>query len=147
MSYGLNDDQRRVQDLVRRVARERVASRTAAIDASGEYPQDMYDLLKELGLFTLPFPAEYGGGGSMLSACVAIEEFGRVCYNTAYLLIVQWTPLGAIMAGGSEEQKRRYLPGLANGDLRAAFSITEPQSARMLPASRPELVPQICTRG
>ncbi len=56
MGYALNDDQRRVQDLVRRVARERVASRAAAIDASGEYPQDMYDLLRELGLFTLPFP-------------------------------------------------------------------------------------------
>ena len=128
MSFALNDDQRRVQDLVRRVARERVASRAAAIDASGEYPQDMYDLLRKLGLFTLPFPAEYGGSGSMLSACVAIEELGRVCYNTTYLLIVQWTPFGAVMAGGTEEQKRRYLPGLANGDLRAAFSITEPQS-------------------
>jgi acyl-CoA dehydrogenase len=128
VSFGFNDDQRRVQDLVRRVARERVASRAAAIDASGEYPQDMYDLLKEFGLFTLPFPSEYGGSGNMLSACVAIEELGRVCYNTAYLLIVQWTPFGAIIAGGTEEQKRRYLPGLANGDLRAAFSITEPQS-------------------
>ena len=41
---------------------------------------------------------------------------------------MQWTPFGAVMAGGTEEQKRRYLPGLANGDLRAAFSITEPQS-------------------
>ena len=102
MSFALNDDQRRTQDLVRRVAQERVASRAAAIDAAAEYPQDMFDLLKELGLFTLPFPAEYGGSSSMLSACVAIEEFGRVCYNTAYLLIVQWTPFGAIIAPRAE---------------------------------------------
>jgi alkylation response protein AidB-like acyl-CoA dehydrogenase len=88
----------------------------------------MYDLLRELGLFTLPFPAEYGGTGSLLSACLAVEEFGRVCYNTAYLLVVQWLPFGAILAGGNDEQKARLLPGLASGELRAAFSTTEPQS-------------------
>jgi alkylation response protein AidB-like acyl-CoA dehydrogenase len=128
MSYALNEDQRRIQDLVRRVAHERVAARAAAIDATAAYPQDMFDLLKDLGLFTLPFPSEYGGSASMLSACVAIEEFGRVCYNTAYLLVVQWTPFGAIIAGGTDDQKRRYLPGLATGVLRAALSITESQS-------------------
>src|SRR5688572_10506778 len=88
----------------------------------------MFDLLKGLGLFALPFPAEYGGTGSTLSACVAVEEFGRVCYNTGYLLVVQWTPFGAILAGGTYAQKARYLPGLASGELRGALSITEPQS-------------------
>ncbi|MGB0555501.1 MAG: acyl-CoA dehydrogenase family protein [Alphaproteobacteria bacterium] len=124
----LGEDQRTIRDLVRRVAEERVAPRAAEIDATGEYPQDMYDLLTELGLFTLPFPEVYGGANSMLSSCVAVEEFGRVCYNTAYLLVVQWTPFGAILAGGTQEQKERFLPGLANGELRAAFSLTEPQS-------------------
>jgi len=128
VTFELNADQRQVQDLVRRVARERVAPRADAIDRTADYPQDMFDLLKELGLFTLPFPAEYGGSGSMLSACLAIEEFGRVCYNTAYLLLVQWTPFGAILAGGTEAQKQRLLPGLASGELRAAISTTEPQS-------------------
>ncbi len=128
MTFELNADQRQVQELVRRVARERVAPRADAIDRTADYPQDMFDLLKELGLFTLPFPAEYGGSGSMLSAALAIEEFGRVCYNTAYLLLVQWTPFGAILAGGTEAQKKRLLPGLASGELRAAISTTEPQS-------------------
>jgi hypothetical protein len=83
VSFELNGDQRAVQDLVRRVARERVAPRADEIDRTADYPQDMFDLLRELGLFTLPFPSEYGGSGSMLSACIAIEELGRVCYNTA----------------------------------------------------------------
>ncbi|MDO8300018.1 acyl-CoA dehydrogenase family protein [Lacisediminimonas sp.] len=126
--YALNDLQRQIQDMVRRVARERVAPRADQIDRTAEYPQDMFDLLKELGLFTLPFPERYGGTGSMLSACLAIEEFGRVCYNTAYLLLVQWVPFGAILAGGTEEQKERLLPGLASGALRGAFSTTESQS-------------------
>jgi len=128
MTYDLTDDQRQVQALVRRVAREKVAPRAQAIDATAEYPQDMFDLLCELGLFTLPFPAEFGGSDSILSSCLAIEELGRVCYNTAYLLLVQWTPFGAILAGGTATQKARYLPGMATGKLRAAISVTEPQS-------------------
>jgi len=128
MVVELSDGAREVRDLVRRVAEERVRPRAQAIDAEAEYPQDMFDLLRELGLFTLPFPAEFGGSDSMLAAVVAVEELARVCYNTAYLLVVQWTPFGAVLAGGSEAQKRRYLPGLASGDLRAAFSLTEAQS-------------------
>ncbi len=128
MPYSLGEDNLAVRDLVRRVAQEKVAARAAAIDRSAEYPQDMFDLLQELGLFTLPFPPEHGGSGSMLSAVLAIEELGRVCYNTAYLLLVQWAPLGAILAGGTPEQKQRLLPDLAAGRTRAAFSLTEPQS-------------------
>ncbi|KTT24680.1 acyl-CoA dehydrogenase family protein [Pseudacidovorax intermedius] len=128
MYYSLTDDQRQIQDLLRRVAREKVAKRADDIDRTAEYPHDMYALLKELGLFTLPFPVEYGGTGSMLSACIAIEELARVCYNTAYLLLVQWVPFGAILHGGSEEQKEWLLPGLASGEMRGAFSTTEAQS-------------------
>lgn len=128
MYYSLTDDQRQIQDLLRRVACEKVAKRADDIDRTAEYPHDMYALLKELGLFTLPFPVEYGGTGSMLSACIAIEELARVCYNTAYLLLVQWVPFGAILHGGSEEQKEWLLPGLASGEMRGAFSTTEAQS-------------------
>ncbi|KAE8761328.1 acyl-CoA dehydrogenase [Paraburkholderia madseniana] len=128
MTYQLTDDQIQIRDLIRRVATERVAPRADEIDRTAEYPDDMYALLKELGLFTLPFPEAYGGAGSVMSACIAVEEFGRVCYNTGYLLVVQWTPFGAILEGGTEEQKARLLPGLASGELRGALSITESQS-------------------
>lgn len=116
------------RDLIRRVAAERVAPRADAIDRDAAYPQDMFELLRDLGVFTLPFPEAFDGRNSMLAACVATEELGRACYNTAYLLVVQWTPFGAIMAAGDDAQRARYLPGLATGALRAAFSITEPQS-------------------
>jgi alkylation response protein AidB-like acyl-CoA dehydrogenase len=126
--FVLGPDQLEVQNLVRRVARERVAPRAQEIDLKAEYPQDMFDLLRELGLFTLPFPTEYGGADSLLSACVAIEELGVACYNTAYLLAVQWTPFGAILAAGTSEQKTRLLPHLATGERRAAIAVTEPHS-------------------
>lgn len=124
----LNAEHRQIQDLVRRVAREKVAPRANDIDRTAEYPQDMFDLLRGLGLFALPFPQEYGGANSSLSACLAIEELGRVCYNTAYLLAVQWTPFGAIMAGGTPEQKQSWLAELSTGERRASISVTESQS-------------------
>ena len=128
MQYELSEDNRRIKEMVRRIALEQVAPRADEIDAKAEYPQDMFDLLRDLGLFTLPFEERYGGMNSILSACIAIEEFGRICYNTAYLLVVQWVPFGAILAGGSEGQKEKYLPGLADGSIRGAFSTTESQS-------------------
>ncbi len=128
MQYELSEDNRRIKEMVRRIALEQVAPRADEIDAKAEYPQDMFDLLRDLGLFTLPFEERYGGMNSILSACIAIEEFGRICYNTAYLLVVQWVPFGAILAGGSEDQKEKYLPGLADGSIRGAFSTTESQS-------------------
>jgi acyl-CoA dehydrogenase len=126
VQYTLTEEQRLIQETVRSFARERVAEHASAIDAEARYPQHMFDALRELGLFALPFPERYGGTGSMLSACIAIEELGRVCYNTAYLLVVQWVPFGAILAGGNEEQQQRLLPGLASGELRGALSVTEP---------------------
>ena len=127
-NYTLNEEQRQIQDAVRRVALEKVGPRAMEIDRTAEYPEDMFQLLRELGWFALPFPANYGGTGSSLTACVAMEELVRVCYNTGYLLAVQWTPFGAILAGGTEEQKKRFLPGLASGELRGATSVTEAQS-------------------
>ncbi|MBH68109.1 MAG: acyl-CoA dehydrogenase [Rhodospirillaceae bacterium] len=128
MQLELTDDQLQLKEMVQRIARGKVAQRADEIDERGEYPQDMFDLLRELGLFTLPFEEKYGGVNSIVGACVAIEELGRICYNTAYLLVVQWVPFGAILAGGSQVQRDKYLPGLADGTLRGAFSTTEPQS-------------------
>lgn len=128
MPTGFTPEQLQLQSMLRRVATERVAVRANDIDRTATYPEDMFALLRELGLFALPFPENHGGTGSLVSACIAIEELGTVCYNTAYLLAVQWTPFGAILAGGTEEQKARLLPELASGAARAAISITEPQS-------------------
>ena len=128
MLLQLTDEQRQLQTLLRRVADERVAARAADIDRTAEYPQDMFDLLKELGLFGLPIKEEFGGSNSLVSACLAVEELGRVCYNTAYLLVVQWSAFGGIQAAGTQEQKEKLLPGLASGDIRASISVTEHQS-------------------
>lgn len=124
--FALTEEQILLKESVAKLARDKVAHRAAEIDAKAEYPQDMFDLLKGQGLFAVPFPEEYGGTNSMLSACLVIEELGRVCYNTAYLLVVQWVPFGAFLAGGTPKQKDYYLPRLAGGELKAALAVTEP---------------------
>ena len=135
------EDHNELREMVRRVAVERVSKRADDIDRLGEYPHDMFELLRELELFTLPFDKKYGGIGSILGACIAIEELGRICYNTAYLLVVQWVPFGAILAGGSPNQQDKYLPGLADGSLRGAFSTTESQSGSDVSGIRTRAIP------
>jgi alkylation response protein AidB-like acyl-CoA dehydrogenase len=125
--YALTEEQELLRATCRQMALERVAPRAAEIDAKAEYPEDMFQMLRQAGLLGLPIPETYGGAGAgWLSACVAVEEFARICYNTAYVLILTWAPLGAILAGGSEEQKARYLAPLARGDWRSCIAVTEP---------------------
>lgn len=128
MTYALTEDQLMIRESIRRVAREKVAPRAHDIDKTGTYPQDMYEMMRDLGWFALPFPEEYGGTNSTMTACIAVEELNRACYNTAYLLVLQWIPFEAIHAAGNAEQQARFLPALATGEIRAAFSLTEPQS-------------------
>ena len=66
MLLQLTGEQRQLQTMLRRVADERVAPRAADIDRTAEYPQDMFDLLQGLGLYSLPFPEAYGGTGSLV---------------------------------------------------------------------------------
>ncbi len=123
--YSLTEEQLILRETVRKFALEKVAPRAQEIDDKAEYPQDMFEALTELGLFALPFPEDYGGANSVLSSCLAVEELGRICYNTAYLLIVQWVPFGAILYGGNQAQKDKYLAPLSTGAMRAAISVTE----------------------
>jgi alkylation response protein AidB-like acyl-CoA dehydrogenase len=107
-------------DAVRRAATERVAPRAAAIDRDGRYPQDVFDVLRGLGLFSLPFSA--GDPAPMREACAVIELLARVCASTAQIPLLQWLPTAAIQVGG-DSVRARFLAGLLDGSLRAALSL------------------------
>src|SRR3989440_11183964 len=135
----LTDEQREIRDLVRTLARERVAPRAAEIDKSAEFPWDMVELLREHELFGLPFDEEYGGTGTgSLMLLVAIEELSKVCATTALLLAVQELGSLGIKLAGTEEQKQRWLPRLASGEWLAAYALTEPGSGSDSAAMRTE---------
>jgi alkylation response protein AidB-like acyl-CoA dehydrogenase len=135
----LTDDQREIRDLVRTLARERVAPRAAEIDKQGEFPWDMVELFREHELFGLPFEEQYGGTGTgALMVLVAIEELSKVCATTGLIMAVQELGSLGIKLAGTDEQKQRFLPNLASGEWLAAYALTEPGSGSDSAAMRTE---------
>ncbi|MEK7839438.1 MAG: acyl-CoA dehydrogenase family protein [candidate division NC10 bacterium] len=125
--YYLTDEQRAIRDLAREIAREKIAPVAAYHDETETYPEEIMKLLAQQGMMGIWVPEEYGGtdAGAMGVSLVA-EELAWACAGTA----TNWgaTPLGGypILLAGTEEQKRRYLPRLAAGEILAAYSLSEP---------------------
>jgi alkylation response protein AidB-like acyl-CoA dehydrogenase len=125
-SDPLTDEQREIRDLVRTLARERIAPRAAEIDESAEFPWDMVELMREHELFGLAFDEEHGGSGAgSLMLLVAVEEVSRACATTGLVLAVQELSSLALRLAGTDEQKSRFLPRLASGEWIAAYALTE----------------------
>jgi alkylation response protein AidB-like acyl-CoA dehydrogenase len=122
----LSDEQRELRDLVRTLARERIAPRAAEIDESHEFPWDVVELFRENDLFGLFFDDDHGGlGTGTLLALIAIEEVAKVCATSALILAVQELGSLGLKVAGSDEQKERYLPRLATGEWLCAYALTE----------------------
>jgi alkylation response protein AidB-like acyl-CoA dehydrogenase len=135
----LTDEQREIRDLIRTLARERIAPRAAEIDETGEFPWDMVALLREHEILGLPFEERFGGTGTgTLMVLVAIEEISKVCATTGLILALQELGALAIKNDGTEEQKERYLPRLASGEWLPAYALTEPGSGSDAAAMRSE---------
>src|ERR671927_942582 len=125
----LTDEQRDIRDLVRELARERIAPRAAEIDESHEFPWDVVELFRDHELFGLFFDEEFGGAGTgTLLSLVAIEEVSKVCATSGLILAVQELGSLGLKLAGAEEQKRSYLPRLASGEWLCAYALTEPGS-------------------
>jgi alkylation response protein AidB-like acyl-CoA dehydrogenase len=122
----LTDEQREVRELVRTLARERIAPRAAEIDESHEFPWDVVELFREHGIFGLYFSEEHGGTGTgTLLGLVAIEEVSKVCATSGLILTVQSLGSLGLELGGTAEQRAGYLPRLASGEWLAAYALTE----------------------
>ncbi len=129
MAVQLASEEKMLIDMVRDLAREKVAPRAAEIDATGEFPWDMKELLAQQDIFAMPFPEEYGGlGSSELSILMVIEELAKACATTSLLLCVQQLGSLPILLAGTDEQKQRFIPKLASGEWLAAYALTEPGS-------------------
>jgi len=115
-------------ETVRELVAERVAPRAAAIDASGEYPNDIRDLFARNDLLGVPFPEEHGGLGSFLTYVKVVEEIAKACASSSLIVAVQELGALPIMIAGSDAQKRAYLPKLASGDMMTSYALTEPTS-------------------
>src|SRR5947209_14072301 len=122
----LSAEQREIRDLVRTIARERIAPRAAEIDESHEFPWDVVELFRENDIFGLFFEEEHGGlGTGTLLALIAIEEVSKVCATSGLILAVQELGSLGTKLAGTAEQKERCLPKLASGEWLCAYALTE----------------------
>src|SRR5437899_4783901 len=125
----LSDEQREIRELVRMIAREKIAPRAAEIDKTAEFPWDVVEAFRENELFGVLYDEQYGGiGESSLMALVVIEELSKVCATSGLIIAVQELGSLGIKLAGTEEQKQRFLPKLATGESLAAYALTEPGS-------------------
>jgi len=115
--------------MVRELVAEKVAPRAAEIDATGEFPWDVKELFAQNDLLGIPIPAEYGGlGGTFLTYVKVVEEIAKACASSALIVAVQELGMLPIVIGGSDEQKRRFLPKIASGEHLVAYALTEVSS-------------------
>lgn len=127
MDYFLTEEQRMIQQLAGRIARENIRPVRAQLDESEEFPWEIMKILAQTNLFGLYIPQEYGGtGGGVLENCLAVEKLGEACIGVATSFAASGLGAYPILLYGSHELKSKYLPQIASGRRLAAFGLTEP---------------------
>ena len=148
MDFELSEELAQLQATVRRLAQEKIKPRAREIDSSSEYPLDVFEAFKDAGLLGLCIPEEYGGAGAgILGLTLAIEEVTKYSNVTGLMLLLTRLPTGPIMIAGSEAQKQRYLPGIAEGTQRCAFGLSEPQAGSDVAGMRTRATPDPDVEG
>ena len=130
MDFDLDEPHRLLRQSVREFARAEIAPNAQRWDREERFPMELVPKLASMGLLGIRIPEEYGGSGmDTLAYAVCVEEIARVDGSTA-LTVASHNGLGTghLLAFGSEEQKRKYLPEASSGRWLAAWALTEPGS-------------------
>src|SRR6201994_3825316 len=137
------DEQKDIIAMVRQFADEQILPNAEHFDHEDEFPQDIVDQMKELGLFGVTIPEEYGGMGLDLTTYVMIvEELSRGWISISGIINTHFIGSYLLMKFGTDEQKSKYLPKMATGEIRAAFSMTEPSGGSDLTGMKTVAVKQ-----
>ncbi len=148
MDFDLSPELAELQDSVRRLAQRQGQAPGAGDRPHRGLPDDIFDAFRDAGLLGLCIPEEYGGSGAgILGLTIAIEEVAKYSNTAALMLLLTRLPTGPVMIAGTEEQKHRYLPGLAEGSTRAAFGLSEPQAGSDVMGMRTRATPDPVTEG
>jgi alkylation response protein AidB-like acyl-CoA dehydrogenase len=125
-----SEEEDMLRAMVHEFAQKEVWPRAEHIDKTASFPWDNVNRMKELGLFGVPVPTEYGGAGlGRVGYCIVVEELGWACNSTANAFGAHSSLCESpIIYWGSEDLKQRYLPRLAKGEILGAFALTEPQA-------------------
>src|SRR6476469_182036 len=124
---GLTDDQTEILKAVRSFVDKEILPVATELEHADEYPQEIVDGLKELGIFGLMIPEEYDGlGESLLTYALCVEEIARGWMSVSGIINTHFIVAYMLLQHGTEEQKKKYLPKMATGEIRGAFSMSEP---------------------
>ncbi|MQA25940.1 MAG: acyl-CoA dehydrogenase [Micromonosporaceae bacterium] len=142
VTHGLTDIQQEILFTVRTFVDKEIIPQAQRLEHADEYPGDIVEGMKEMGLFGLTISEEHGGlGESLLTYALVVEELSRGWMSISGIVNTHFIVAYLVSQHGSEEQQRRLLPRMAAGELRGAFSMSEPGCGSDVAAIRSKAVP------
>jgi alkylation response protein AidB-like acyl-CoA dehydrogenase len=126
VNYFLTDEQQEIKSLAAKIADEKIKPIALEYDEKEEFPAEVVKILGDADLYRVFIPEAYGGlGGGAFEMCLVVEELSRACGGIALAYAASGLGIIPILLFGTEEQKKKYLPKLASGEIIAAFALTE----------------------
>ncbi len=126
MDYFFTEEQQMIRDLARQIAEEKVVPIRAELDEKEEFPTEIMKVLAQSDMFGIFIPEEYGGlGMGAVELCIAVEELSRACLGVSTSYAANALGTYPLLLFGTEEQKKKYLPDIAQGKKLVAFGLTE----------------------
>ena len=124
---GLDEEQQEILKVVKQFVEKEIIPVAQELEHADEYPTDIIEGLKELGIFGLTIPEEFGGlGQSLLTYALVVEEIARGWMSVSGVINTHFIVAYLLQQHGTDEQKQKYLPKMATGEVRGAFSMSEP---------------------
>lgn len=143
MNYFLTDEQKEIKALAAKIADEKIRPIAHEFDEREEFPAEIVKILGDADLYRVFIPTEYDGlGGGVFEMCLVVEELSRACGGIALAYAASGLGIIPIILFGNEEQKKKYLPRLAAGEILAAFALTEPDAGSDASAIKTTALPQ-----
>jgi alkylation response protein AidB-like acyl-CoA dehydrogenase len=140
-TYRLAEEHVLLRETVRQLAADKIAPRAAEVDATAEFPWDVYDALRRADLHAVHIPAEYGGAGAdSIATAIVIEEIARVCASSSLIPTVNKLGTTPVLLAGSEELKREVLPPVASGEAMFSYALSEREAGSDTAAIRTRAV-------
>jgi alkylation response protein AidB-like acyl-CoA dehydrogenase len=140
---GLTDVQSEILKTVREFVDNEILPAAGQLERDDEYPTKIVEQMRELGLFGLTIPEEYGGvGESLLTYALVVEEISRGWMSVSGIINTHFIVAYMLLQHGTEEQRQHFLPRMATGEVRGAFSMSEPGCGSDVAAIKTKAVPQ-----
>ena len=129
LKFELDEEQKSILQTVKKICKDLIIPRAEEIDKKGEYPWDVKEVFANEGILALPIPAEYDGiGADLLTVCMVIEEIAKADMSCAMILATNCLCLFPMFHMANEDQKKKFFPKLASGEILGAVAMSEPEA-------------------